>query len=279
MSVPIILRTRNRAVFLDTTIKSLLATDLPEDVRIVVSDDCSDDSVAVRYLTTNDEIVLDEPYKWSESPVWINNVGVIPTVKTLYGIKDKLEVVQSDKKKGVRGGIFWNINYGFERFKDSEAIIVVEADVVFHKDWYKVIVDSYDKCKCEDGPNGDYLGLLSAYDRKGREITDKYRWAWRSVKKLSNGNWGCGNGIGGCQYLVTREFYNRAKSSFTKFYNPELRSGDTALQAECGVANCNIAVTVPSLIQHAGICSLAWPTKGWRHTKNFLKPFAWRDAI
>ena len=277
MSIPIIIRNRNRAVFLDTTLKSLLATKLPSDISIIVSDDCSDDEITKKYLFTNERIKIN--HQWSESPVWKANVGELPNIESLTGINGKIEIIQPEKKKGVRGGIFWNINYAFERFKQANQVIIIEADVVFHEDWYCALLTAFEQYEKKRGPNGDYLGLLSPYDRKGKTTTHNYGGAWRSVRKLSNGNWGCANGIGGCCYLVTREFYNRGLKSFQATYNPEQRSGDTALQALCGSVNCNIAVTVPSMIQHTGIVSLAWPTKGWRYTKNFLKPFAWKDEI
>ena len=272
---PIIIRNFNRYEYLDITLKSLLGSDLPNDVKIIIYDDCSTDTLTNKYLTTND--VLESRFENPEWKKWEQFTGNIP-ITPVVGIRDKFEIVKPDTKKGVRGAIFWLINYVMNRF-NVEAVHIVEADVVFNKDWYVVAEDGYNKCKSQKGPNGDYIGLFSAYDRKCRKISANYGWGWRSVKKLSNGNYGCSNGIGGCHYIVSREFYNRARKSFEAKYNPGLRSGDTTLQACCARASCNIAVTSPSMIQHIGFLSVAWPEKGWRHTRGFKKPFAWKDEI
>ena len=272
---PIIIRNFNRYEYLDITLKSLLGCNLPNDVEIIIYDDCSTDVLTNKYLSTND--ILEQKFANPEWKKWEQFIGNIP-ITPVVGIKDKFEIIKPDTKKGVRGAIFWLINYAMNRF-NVEAVHIVEADVVFHKDWYKVAEDGYNICKNQKGPNGDYIGLFSAYDRKCRRIPEKCGWAWRSVKKLSNGNYGCGNGIGGCHYIVSREFYNRAKKSFEAKYNPGLRSGDTTMQACCANANCNIAVTTPSMIQHIGFQSTAWPEKGWRHTRGFKQPFAWRDRL
>jgi glycosyltransferase involved in cell wall biosynthesis len=274
--VPICLRTRNRPVYLDCTLKSLWASDLPEDVQLCVMDDCSDDALTRQYLFTNDEIVLPQPHIWPNSLEWQTCVGALFPVKKLKGIQERVEVVQPTTRKGVRGGIFYCIDYMFSRHIDHDEIIVIEADSLFHKDWYAITMDAYFACRNLAGPNGSSLGLLSCYDRKGSDV-HRNGWGWRSVKPLSGGRWGCGNGIGGVMYLVTRSFYNAAHKAMKATYDPSQRSGDTMLQAQCGIHKYNIAVTVPTMCQHIGVESLAWPEKGWRHATNFRRPFAFES--
>lgn len=279
LNVPIAIRTCNRPVFLDLTLRSLFASDLPNGQSVVVIDDCSNEEIAKKYLFTDDEIELATPYQWpNNSAQWKNHVGYMKEVSKMKGIKSRIEVMQPKTKKGVKGHIFWCIDQMFMRFVNSQEIIIIEADVIFHKDWYNAVMNAYGKCKIGKGPNGNKLGLLTCYDRKGKRIVNDYSWAWRSVRKQGN-RWNCGNGIGGCMYLVTRMFYEASNSDFKKSYNPAQRAGDTQLQACCGNSQCNIAVTVPSLIQHVGVQSLAWPKKGWRHCVNFLKPYCLLDNL
>ena len=274
MSFPIIIRNFNRYEYLDITLKSLLGCNLPNDVEIIIYDDCSTDVLTNKYLSTND--ILEQKFANPEWKKWEQFIGNIP-ITPVVGIKDKFEIIKPDTKKGVRGAIFWLINYAMNRF-NVEAVHIVEADVVFHKDWYKVAEDGYNICKNQKGPNGDYIGLFSAYDRECIESRQNYGWTWRSYGNTSYGN---GHGIGGCHYIASREFYNRARKSFEAKYDPKLKSGDTELKKLCAKVNCNIAVTIPSMIQHVGLTSTAWPEKNnnWRYSKGFKKPFVWRRII
>lgn len=280
-NIPIALRTRNRPVYLDITLRSLCATKLPEDPRITILDDCSDDPITITYLTTDSKIELPTPQNWPDGDGWKARVGNLPVISSIEGIASKVDVIQPPSKKGVRGGIFWCIDTMMERYPESPEIIIIEADTVFNEDWYLATLRAFESCYDQKGPNGDYLGLLTAYDRKPRSLPrgDHPGWTWRSVKRLSNGNWGCGNGIGGVMYLVTRPFYEAAIDSMKKRYQPGLRAGDTALQACCARHQFSIAATVPSFIQHIGVESLAWPEKSWRHARNFKTPFVLASEV
>jgi hypothetical protein len=254
-----------------------LATELPEDKELLIIDDCSDDPATQKYLFTNETVTLDAPFSYPDYDKWQKMVGRIKRpISQLKGIDGQVEIVQPDSKKGVRGGIFWCINYMMNRYPDAPGIIIIEADAVFHAKWYEAVVKAYEATLNGKGPNGEQLGLLTCYDRKGkfRKNTPDMGHCWRGVTKKRPGLWNCAGGIGGVMYLVTRGLYTAAKPHFTKSYNPNQRSGDTALQAVCGEANHTIATTVPSFCQHIGTVSLAWPMKGWRHAQNFKKPFA-----
>lgn len=273
--IPIGIRTRNRPVYLDTTLRSLTNTRLPDDVEILILDDCSDDPTTQRYLFTDGEVNLPQTFRWPESDSWKKMVGDLPTVESLSALGGRISVIQPESRKGVRGGIFWCIDTLMTRYPTEPFVMVIEGDAVFHEDWLVETLKVYTECLDKKGPNGDRLGLLTAYDRKPKSVPKSRGWTWRSVKKLSNGNWGCGNGIGGVHYLVTRSLYDASLPAMRATYNPSTRSGDTALQAVCGTHGFTIAATVPSYIQHIGVDSLAWPQKGWRHARNFLRPFAW----
>jgi hypothetical protein len=259
------------------TLKSIQATRLGDSPLLVI-DDCSDDAVSRSYIQTNELLRLSEPVNWPGVPEWGLYVGRLVSVARLRGIAGKVEVVQPETRKGVRGGVFWCIDYLFTRFPDQQEVILVEADAVFHHDWLSVTCKAYEECRDKPGPNGNKLGLLSCYDRKGNEL-NRTGWRWRSVKKKDDGTWGCNDGIGGVMYLVTRDFYNAAKATMKATHNPNARGGDTMLQGLCGTHGFNIAVTVPSMCQHIGVSSTAWPEKGWRYTRNFRRPFAFETFV
>ena len=277
MNIPIALRSRNRTPLLDVTLRSVLSTKLPEGFELLILDDCSPDPITQQYLFTDDTIVLPEPFTWLTGPPWYSYMGKIQDIPQIQGIKSVVEVVQPESRKGVRGGIFWCVDYMMTRYPDAPAVIVTEADAVFHEDWYDALINGYEVLKEKPGPNGDTLGILTCYDRKGKcgKNQTGYGAFHRSVSRKGKTNiWSCACGIGGVNYLLTRSFYEAAIGSFKATYNPGQRSGDTTLQGVCGAAKFNIGVTAPSFCQHIGAESLAWPGKGWRYTKNFRKPFA-----
>jgi len=271
---PIAVRTRNRPVYCDVTLKSLVATNLPDGLSPIVIDDCSDDEIARRYVDTDEDIELPEEHVWLDTPKWIQHVGKIEATKQLRGIKSRFEQMNPRKQKGVKGCLFWGIDNLFQTFPDAEGVVMVEGDCVFHEDWYLAIVNAWQEHKDEEGPNGKGIGLLSAYDRKGKNAKSNMGFAWRSLRRLSSGRWNCGNGIGGVVYLVTRPFYEVAKSAMQKNYSPAARGGDTTIQGYCANKKMSIAVTSPSYCQHIGVQSTAWPNKGWRYAVNFKRPFA-----
>lgn len=275
LNVPIALRTRNRAFYLDITLKSIIASNLPSGSSILVLDDCSDDELMLRYLFTDEEVPVEYDLP-TNHPQWDNLVGDIPKTPVI-GIRNKYEVVQPDTRKGVRGGIFWCVDFMMQRFPKAEAIIIVEADVVFNRDWYQRTTATYLECKDQEGPNGNQAGLVSCYDRRGKSMEEG--WGWRSVRKNSRGGWSCGNGIGGVMYLVTRALYEAGCEAFRRKYNPKHRAGDTSFQALCGIHKFTIAATSPSYCQHIGVNSTAWPEKGWRRCMNFLKPMCYVPVI
>ena len=279
-SIPIAMRSRNRPVYLDTTLKSLWATDIPSDAPMIVVDDCSDDELQLKYLNTCDDFVLPQPQIWRRDAKFVNAAATFAPVHRLKGIADKVEVVHPEMRMGVFHGVFWCVQYMMERFPEAEAIILIEADAVFHKDWYTTLMNVFPEVQHAKGPNGDTLGLLTCYDRIGSGQGDDPPWTWRKVKKLANGHWGCSRAIGGVVYLVHREFYKRAIDVFRQLAlggRPGKVSGDTAIQGLAGDRNCNLAATRPSFCQHIGVESLAWPSKGYRYCRNCKKPIAFED--
>lgn len=272
--IPIGIRTRNRPAYLDVTLRSLLATSLPPGVPIVVLDDCSDDEISKAQLFSPSLIELPEPCRWPDCEEWEAYVGDLPDVTHVQGLRHRIRTWQPPAQRGVLGGIFWCIEEMMNFYATAPAVIVIEGDVVFHADWYRAVVRAYEHGVCAQGPNGLGLGLLSAYNRKpGKPGDPESPLEWCALHRKENGNWNCSSGLGGVMYLVGRRLYESARPDFRAQYNPQARSGDTALQAVCARAGMSIAATPVSYIQHIGVESSAWPAKGWRYARRFLKPF------
>lgn len=274
--IPIAIRTRNRPAYLDVTLKSLMASALPPGTRPVILDDCSDDPAAARYLTTDDAVELPRPVIWPASPLWLQRVGKIADIRRVKGIKSKFEVWRPPSMLGDRGGAFWAVRFVFELFPDADLAILLEDDIVLHKDWFAALLAAHEQAKDRRGPNGNRLGMLTAYDRRGgfRARTGFKTWGFRSLAPYGNGRWGCGDAIGGVMYLMPRGLYEENKDRLSQSFPPSAKGGDTWLLGMCGDGKWNIACTVPSFCQHIGVESLSWPAKGWRNTPNFQRPFA-----
>lgn len=275
MIIPIGIRTYNRPAYLDVTLRSLAATKLPAGIPIVVLDDCSDDEVAKAHLFSTDKVELPEPCRWPECEEWGEFVGDLPDVTHVQGLRHRCRVWQPSERRGVRGGIFWCVDELMRFYADAPAVIVIEGDAVFHADWYRKALSVFRYYQHAEGPNGYGIGLLSAYNRKpGRPQQAGSELQWCSISRRENGNWGCGDGLGGVMYLVSRRLYEVGRTAFRALYRPGARSGDTAIQAVCAEAKMSIAATATSYIQHIGVESSAWPDKGWRYARRFLKPFS-----
>jgi len=274
--IPIAIRTFERPFFLDITLKSLLASKIDQNQEIIIFDDCSQSEEANDYLFTNKEINIKNPI--ININFWETYVGQKQTHIKIVGLNNKITIIRPNKRKGVRGFIFWIINYMMENFPEADRIHIIEADCVFNENWYLLSKKYYDDYKTIKNKNGDHIGLLSCYDRKCNKPDVSPGFRFRVVEKKDH-TYNFSNGIGGVHYLISRELYNRATPSFTKEYYIHSKSGDTELQSVCLNNNCTISVTAPSLIQHIGIESTAWPNKGWRYCKGFLKPYSWKDSI
>jgi hypothetical protein len=282
-SIPIGLRTWNRPGYLDVTLRSLLATELPENPEIVIMDDCSDMRDAVLQLYTSEQISLREPCIWPKHRRdWQACVGALRSVWSVRGLSGRFNVFRPVFKKGDLGGVMWCVDTLMKHYTEAQQIILVEADVVFHKDWYKAVLKTLYESSREEGPNGDRVGVVSAYNRcpgKLESVKGTMGWHWRPVHKREDGHWNCSNGIGGVMYLIKREFYEKAVDDFQKEYHISKKSGDTAIQGLCADCGFSIAATMPSFIQHIGVESSSWPERGWRYARMFQTPFVIKEEL
>jgi hypothetical protein len=281
MDIPIGIRSFNRPLYTDVTLRSVIPTTPHEN--IVILDDCSNLDVTKKYLFTDEKIpksMFDCDFdEIQDDNNWKNQLGELRTPDYITGISGKIKVVQPESKKGDLGGVYWCIDRLFKDNLEANGVILIEADMVFNATWYEETAECVEKCRNEKGPNGDTLGIFSCYNRKGNSKTRG--WEWRCVEKCEvTGNWRCGDGLGGVMFYVTREFYESAIDDFKKSY-PMKRSGDTALQGTCANHGFSIASTAYSCCQHIGYTSVTWGASrtGWRRCKNFQKPFILAEEV
>src|SRR5689334_2680660 len=89
--IPIGIVTRNRAVYLDCTLKSLSATRLPNDPKVIVFDDASNDPLTRTYLDTAETI--ESAQVWPKVATWSNaGLSFLPDNPVLHGIAKLVEV-------------------------------------------------------------------------------------------------------------------------------------------------------------------------------------------
>ena len=150
-TVPIGVVTRNRAAMLDVTLRSLLASRLPDKLVIDVLDDASDESSTRGYLRGDWNLRLNGARKirrqaarfrrqWQIDPRWWR-VGRVDGIRTVAGVFNS-------------GGIFniWPISYPsvgvvnascravqnmFLHHPNAPGVILLQDDVVFTENWYQ----------------------------------------------------------------------------------------------------------------------------------------------
>lgn len=149
--------TRNRAPYLDATLRSLSATDVPIDLSVTVFDDASDDPDSRRYLTTDDDFLLVAPLRWPSSKVWLDRgLGFLPTVERVRGVASRISVRRSEKPQGVVNASNWATRELFEANPKAPYVCLLQDDLVFATDWYQRLAEA-----CEAELLGDEPSLVS----------------------------------------------------------------------------------------------------------------------
>jgi len=136
--IPIAIPTRNRHKYLDVTLRSLSATNLPADQVIIVFDDASDDKETMKYLHTDETVELHQ--SWQGGPKWHQiGLGTVVSRSRGPGLKGRVEVIRlGDTKSGVVNASCQAITQLYERFPadiDANGMLLIQDDVVFNDDW------------------------------------------------------------------------------------------------------------------------------------------------
>jgi len=247
--IPVAIRAFNRPVMLDVTLKSVLAS----GVTPLVLDDCSDDPTTRAYLDTDDVITLPEPLEWPAHAAWEQRVGRLATVRALRGIAGRVEGATASERYGAQGAAFWAARYLFARFPDAEAVCMLESDCVVAPGWYEELCSVAAELAHVRRPDGDALGILSAYHRMRVQTAGRY--AWREGRTFRGAL-----DIGALAVLLTRTLFERAGDAFHRSWPVAAGGPDKQLIKCCWDAGCTIAALTPSRVQHIGFRSIADPT-------------------
>lgn len=235
MNIPIGILTRNRAVYLDTTLKSLQNSNAPE---VIIFDDCSDDPDTRRLLDTSDEFQIE--YEWPKYQEWKDaGLDFLKDNPTVNGIHGKIKVHQvCVKPVGVVNASCWTIRDLFRMNPQAPAVILLQDDVVFQKDWYEILTNHpRDKVAIIAGMHLDYAGTRNYYTAQ-------------------------------C-YLITREFYENKNWWFIiNHKNPF--SFDVKICRKALNEGFAINCILPYICQHIGVVSQVRPHRKFK-TDNYMR--------
>jgi len=244
MVPPIGILTRNRAAYLDVTLRSLSDTLLPDNVAVRVFDDASDCSVTREYYTEGG--CVDLGYNWPVDDKWESRgFNILPTgvhPRETIGHKIDISVVQAPL--GVVAASCSAVRSLFE-MTGEDGVFLLQDDVVFNADWYLKMLNAVKRSK-KFAPNG--IGVLS-----GIKLNHKLR--------PKHGQIAVSSGITAqCLYITRRAFDT---VPFLSSPPPVKMRFDDLLRR--GVTNTGLwgGVIFPFVCQHIGVSSLVRPHRKW----------------
>lgn len=248
--VPIGIVTRERPLYLDVTLRSLSATELPSDISLTVFDDCSSSAAALAYYRTND--IVDVPPDWpADCPHWARH-GLKIVSDTWHkprGIAGLINVVTLGASPlGVFNGSCRAVNALFEQHPEAPGVFLLQDDVVFNPNWYTRMLDVVARV-------GEYsthpLGLLAGLKLNHKVELD-------GVPPLA-----VMTGITAQCLYIPRSTYQLCNQFFTTHHDKDRRFDDMLRRHVMGHrlwAGC----IYPFVCQHIGITSIVRPSKTWR---------------
>lgn len=138
---PIGILSRNRASYLDVTLRSLSATTLPDGVSVRVFDDASDDTTTLGYYKCSDTRLLN--YTWPVDKKWTAlGFSILPTGEVLRsGIANKVHITRAKSPRGVVAASCAAVQQLFED-TDAAGVFLLQDDVLFNADWYHRMLDT-----------------------------------------------------------------------------------------------------------------------------------------
>jgi hypothetical protein len=249
-AAPIGILTRNRALYLDVTLRSLSATALSPQQCLTVFDDASDDPGTRAYLYGNAPIACGSP--WPGGNVVWNALGLHVLNERHadpVGIAGRVAVEKlADHPLGVVNASCEMIRRLFARYPDAPGVYLLQDDVIFNEDWQ---VRMQSLVRHPPGGHG-LVGLLSGC-RLNRALRPVDR--GNSVVYLSSST------TAQCLYL-DRGAFERSRAWFET--NHSLRSGfDNHLCTAVRNGGYSVFLVNPAVCQHVGLLSLVRPKIRW----------------
>jgi hypothetical protein len=243
---PIGLVTRNRHAVLDVTLRSLSASNLPDDQKLIIFDDGSDLKATKDYLYTNRLVstVLRLPHKNQHWDKWL---GKLPVRKRAHGIDGKIEVVRlGDASKGVVRASCAAFRWMLEKYGPEHGIVMVQDDVVFTEQW----LERLHAAKQKPEPDGRPVGLIA-----GCWINKKNSTKREPMTLVPNG------GITAQCYYITPAGI-RAVLPWTRKNHTISKGFDNKFCAHVR-SKADVYRMHPAVCQHIGLESLVRPRWKW----------------
>jgi hypothetical protein len=244
MTTSIVILTKDRAAYLNWTLRSLSATDLPAGISVTVYDDASTDAVTLDYYTSSGTVTLQQP-KWPADDVWrkyglsiLSNAPVV-TKSLLHTV----EIIRHTKSSGVVKASCNALCAEFD--KGASGVILLQDDVLFKTDWYTRIHHTLDR---------------------SRTFTDKTVGILAGIKlntglSVKPGTPAVVSGITAQCIYVAKAAYER--TSFIKNPPNTRKRFDDLLYRSITNAGLWGGVIYPFVCQHIGIKSLVRPNRKW----------------
>ena len=247
--IPIGIVTRDRVAYLDVTLRSLSATDVPPDTTVTIYDDHSVEDPTRRYYRSNEVVAV--ATHWPSSPLWCDQgFGIISDdyVRPV-GIAGLVRVRQlgTNKPLGVVNASCRAICHLFETNPDSPGIILLQDDVLFKADWYTRLTGTVE--------NSQLFSRLPVGLMAGLKINYRVKDDDRELPAIQSGI------TAQCLY-ISRAAFTALPHYFQKHHRISKKFDDTLRRAIIGTglwAGC----IYPFVCQHFGIQSLVRPDRKW----------------
>jgi len=252
--VPIGILTQDRVTYLDATLRSLSATELPADTRLTIFDDCSKKEITRRYYETNEEIDCELP--WPTGPKWKNlglDILTDPPVQP-KGIHGKVPIVRlSDGESlGVVQASCLAVRALFNQAPDAEGVVLLQDDFVFKENWLIRLLASVERRNDHsERPVGVMAGMKL-------NSTFKFHKNQRSVE----------SGITAQCLFISREGWARLHDKYFAREHKKRQKFDDTLCHAAKRQGLFVGCVTPFVGQHIGIKSRVRPKLSWhRHQK------------
>lgn len=263
---PIGILSRNRAAYLDATLRSLSATQLPDGISVRVFDDASDDATTLGYYASSAHMMLN--YGWPTDKHWISRgFAVLPNGLThSNGIAEKVAVERASSPKGVVVASCNAIRRLFDA-TTADGVFLLQDDVLFNANWYSRMLDTV---------------------ARSREFTTKPIGVLAGIKlnhtlRADVGQIAIPSGITAQCLYISRQAFDSVPF-LTHPPNVKQRFDDL-LRKSVDRAGMWGGVIYPFVCQHIGVKSLVRPHKRWavgstvRVGLYSIPPYAMSDEV
>jgi len=251
--VPIGILTQDRVTYLDATLRSLSATDLPDDTRLTIFDDGSEQEITQRYYQTNEEIKCELP--WPTGPRWKDlGLDILTSPPVLpRGVRDKVPVVRlaTESSLGVVQASCLAVRALFEQAPDAPGVVLLQDDFVFNRDWLPRMLEAVER---RNAHKKDPVGVLA-----GMKLNSTFQFH-KNQRSVASGI------TAQCLY-ITQEGWNRLKDKYFARAHKKRQKFDDTLCHAAKRQGLFVGCVTPFIGQHIGIKSRVRPGLGWHRHK------------